>query len=182
MSNNAEQIIKAKAKLTHTYVNTKLPRQAKDLGLQFFKSRFRAQGWYDQSFQPWPRRKKKDKRRPGRALMIDRGRLRNSLRASISGSKITFGTDVPYSKIHNEGGTIHHPGGERILAHKRITRGKRKGRVLFAKNNSNATFSQKAKVGPYTIKMPKRQFMGPSAHLDKVIKRKIELEIRKIFK
>ncbi len=51
-------------------------------------------------------RKRKDKKRPGRAILMNRGRLRNSIRGTIQGDTIVFGTDVPYAKIHNEGGTI----------------------------------------------------------------------------
>lgn len=186
MPHNIEEIIQQKAKELHRYMNGQLPRTAKNLGLQFFQSRFRSQGWLDESFQPWPKRKKQDKRRPGRNILIDRGRLRNSLRGQINVGtgdiSVVFGTDVPYAKIHNEGGTIRHPGGERVITHRRYTRGQRKGRSLFARNNRSATWSRKVNVGPYDIKMPKRQFMGKSAHLNRIIQRKIENDITNILK
>lgn len=174
------KIIK-QAKALHIYINHRLPKEAKDLGLQFFKSRFRAQGWLDQGFKPWPKRKKKDKRRPGRAVLMDRGKLRNSIRAEIHADHIVFGTDVPYAKIHNEGGSITHPARTRIITHKRYKSGKHKGKVLFARNNHTASFSKKISTGSYTINMPQRQFMGKSAHLNRIIGRKIETQIRKIL-
>lgn len=68
-------ILHKKAKELHRVVNQVIPKRAKDLGVQFFKSRFRAQGWLDESFQPWPKRKKADKKRPGRAILKDRGNV-----------------------------------------------------------------------------------------------------------
>lgn len=181
MPNNADKIIKAKAKQLQRYMNSQLPKQAKDLGIQFFKSRFRAQGWLGESFKPWAKRKKKDKRRPGRNILMDRGKLRNSIRAVISGDTITFGSDVPYAKIHNEGGTISHAEGKRIITHKVYKSGKRKGKVLFHQNNAKATFSKKVDVGSYKIQMPKRKFMGNSAHLNNIIKRKMETSVKNIM-
>lgn len=176
-------IFHKKAKELHRVVNQVIPKRAKNLGVQFFKSRFRAQGWLDESFQPWPKRKKADKKRPGRAILMDRGKLRNSIRGEVrnNGAEIVFGSSEKHARIHNEGGTITHPARQRIITHKIYTRGKRKGRVLFHKNNQNATFGKKVNTGSYTIKMPKRQFMGPSAHLNRIIKRDIENQIRKIF-
>lgn len=176
------KIISIKGKAVTRYITQVYPKQARDLGLQFFKSRFRAQGWLDETFKPWPKRKKADKRRPGRNILMDRGKLRNSIRGVITPGVVTFGTDVKYAKVHNEGGTILHPGGERKLIFKRYTRGKRKGRQLFHKNNSAATFGRKVNVGSYEIKMPQRQFMGNSAHLNKIITRKITTEVLKILK
>jgi phage gpG-like protein len=170
------------AKELHRYANNVLPKQAKDMGLHFFKSRFRAQGWLDNSFKPWPKRKRVDKKRPGRAILMDRGKLRNSIRANVNGDTIIFGTDVPYAKVHNEGGTITIGARNQIIAHKRYRRGKHKGKVLFSKNNKDASFAKKVSIKTRTIKMPQRQFMGESAHLNKVINRKIESELKKIFK
>ena len=69
---NETKIIEQKSSELRRELN-KMPRIARDLGVQFFKSRFRAQGWLDSSFQKWPKRKKTDKKRPGRAILIGRG-------------------------------------------------------------------------------------------------------------
>jgi len=176
-----EKILQKRAERLHAYMNKQLPKEVRKIGLQFFLSRFREQGWLDKSFEPWAKRKGKD-RRKGRAILIDKGRLRNSIRADIKGHSIIFGTDVPYAKIHNEGGTINRKGGEKVLAFKAYTRGKHKGRTLFHANSERADYAQKAQISDYTIDMPKRQFIGESAHLNKVLKRKIENDIKKILK
>src|SRR5690606_28537629 len=149
------KILLQKARRVQIYMNHRAPRHAKDLGVQFFKSRFRAQGWLDRSFKPWAKRKKTDKRRPGRNILMDRGKLRNSIRGNINGGTITFGSDVKYAKIHNEGGSITHPARERVITHKVYKSGKRKGKALFARNNQNATYGKKVNVGSYNITMPK---------------------------
>lgn len=174
-------MIEKKAKQLHQYMNKTLPKQIRDMGLHFFISRFREQGWRDKNFEPWEKRKKNDKRK-GRAILIDRGRLRNSIRADIKGESIIFGTDVPYAKVHNEGGLVNRKGGMRIVAHKKYTRGKHAGRTLFHKNNKQATFAKKVEIKASSFNMPKRQFIGESAHLNKVITKKIENSIKQIFK
>ena len=72
-----EKIFPKKAKELHQYMNKTMPKQIRDMGLQFFISRFRKQGWHDKSFEPWAKRKSNDKRK-GRAILIDKGRLRKS--------------------------------------------------------------------------------------------------------
>lgn len=150
----------------------KLPRIAKDLGVSFFKSRFRAQGWLDTTFQPWAKRKKTDKRRPGRAILMDRGKLRNSIRGEVRGTDIVFGSDVPYAKIHNEGGTIGKHARSETFVRNRTKKGK-------FKRGTTAGRGFSFKASSHT--MPQRQFMGNSAHLNKLIIRKIETTVKKVF-
>lgn len=175
-----DMMLRIKTNKLRTELN-KMPRIVKDLGVAFFKSRFRAQGWLDESFTPWPKRKKTDKRRPGRGILMDRGRLRNSIRGTVNGTDIVFGSDVPYAKIHNEGGTIQHPAREGIIAHRRFKTGSKAGRVQFSRNNKSASFAKKVKFSNYQTQIPKRQFMGDSAHLRRIVRRKIETTIVKVF-
>lgn len=168
--------LRQKAKELHSYMNRTLPKQAKDLGVQFFKSRWRAQGWLDNSFKRWASRKRKDKKRPGRAILMNRGRLRNSIRGTIQGDTIVFGTDVPYAKIHNEGGTIQRHARSDLFVRNRYVKGKKKGKF---KKGTKAGRGFTFKAGQAT--MPKRQFIGDSAHLRKIIIRKRDTEIRKIM-
>lgn len=181
MSNNATKIIDEKARELQQELN-KLPVAAKDIGLQFFKSRFVEQGWRDKGFEKWKPRKKTAKRNEGRAILIDTGRLRNSIAARIEEDKIIFGTDVPYAKIHNEGGVIHHPAGERKLTFKKYSRGKFAGKTLFAKNDLKADFGKKVNVSGYDIHMPQREFIGESAYLNDLLVKKIENVIKNVFK
>lgn len=175
------KIISQKAKELQAEFN-KLPGQAKTLGLQFFISRFRAQGWRDDTFKPWAPRKRKDKRRPGRAILMDRGRLRNSIRGQVSGHDVIFGTDVPYAKIHNEGGSIQRHARSELFVRNRYKRGPKAkmfgGKGAFKRGTSpgrGLTFRS------HEVRMPRRQFMGESSHLNELISRKIQTTITKVF-
>ena len=73
---------------------------------------------FDKSFEtksfdgrPWKTRKRN---RRG-SLLVDSGALRRSLKYTINGNTITWTSNLPYAKIHNDGGYI------------KITRGISKG-------------------------------------------------------
>lgn len=66
---------------------------------------------FDQNFEreaffseAWQRRK--SPLRPGRHILVDTGKLRNSIRSRTTENSITFFTTEPYAAIHNEGGEI----------------------------------------------------------------------------
>jgi phage gpG-like protein len=82
---------------------------------------------------------------------VSSGRLRRSLRKQVRGNIIFISTDVPYAEIHNEGGTIQATAN--VPQHSRKTK-KGKSQV-------------KAHTRRINIKMPRRQFMGESAFLNK---------------
>lgn len=182
MSQNFDDMMfRIRAEKLKKAMNTTIPREVKNIGITFFKQRFRSQGWLDTGFHPWAKRKKVDKRRPGRNILMDRGKLRNSIRGKVKNGDIVFGSDAPYAKIHNEGGTITIPPRTQILTFKRFKGGKKKGKTQFARNNQNASFSQKVQNKGGTIKMPKRQFMGHSYYLDVKIKGLINNHIKRIL-
>lgn len=117
--------------------------------VRFFKRRFDEQNWVDDSTQAWKPRKQ-ERQRKGRKLrgsgktLIQTGTLRRSIRVvSKSDTRIIIGTDVPYARIHNEGGMA--------------------GRGL-------------------KTRIPKRQFMGKSAYLERQIARIMHAEIRNAIK
>lgn len=69
----------------------------------FFQASFRNQGFTDTGLQKWQRRKsiRNDK---GRAILVDTGDLRNSIRVRIATfNKIVITSDLPYSAVHNYG-------------------------------------------------------------------------------
>lgn len=81
-----------------------LPLTVGDIAVQFYKVRFRAEGWYDAGFIKWQARSPKAKRNKGRAILTNTGRLRRSIHiAKLTSSSVTIGTDVPYARAHNEG-------------------------------------------------------------------------------
>jgi phage gpG-like protein len=163
-------------KTIHNWESLKktLPKVIGDEAVNHFQSNFPEQGF---DGQKWPKRKR-DKT-PGRAVLIKSGRLRRSIRLRKANfTTIKIATDVPYAKIHNEGGTINHPGGSRVLHFKK---NKRSGKTSFSKSKS-ATYAQRVNAGPYQIHMPKRQFMGSSRKLDKKVLKILTDKVGSIFK
>ena len=132
--------------------------------VNFFKGSFRNQGWTDATFTPWAVRSPKAKRNKGRGILIDSGRLRNSIRISgMSSNSVTIGTDIPYSEMHNDGfdGTVN------VKAHTRNIRSLQK--IANVKEHTKH------------LRMPKRKFMGVSVTLNKNIKELIKINLIKLF-
>ena len=70
--------------------------------LEEFKNNFEREAFFNER---WARRKHHDDR--SRGLLVRTGTLRRSLRAEVTDRRsVRFFTDVPYARIHNEGGTI----------------------------------------------------------------------------
>jgi phage gpG-like protein len=134
----------------------KLPTYAGTEALNFFKQSFKRQGFIDEAYEPWKPRKertagRKMRREGRRAVLVKSGRLRRSLRKKVTGTVIEILTDVPYAEIHNEGGTIQ--------------------TTANVRNHDRRTKRGKTQVSAHTrrvnMKIPKRQFMGESAFLNK---------------
>lgn len=114
----------------------------------------------------WPETKKPVKKG---TLMVRSRALLNSVRGTVVSSSlvrmIAGSPEVPYARIHNEGGKISRAARSETFTRNRAKAGKRKGQ--FRKGTSDGQgFSFKA----YSYNMPQRQFMGPSAQLSKEIK------------
>lgn len=78
----------------------------------FFVASFRKQGFENRSVEHWKPRKKEDNRK-GRAILVDSGDLRRSIvREPVNKSQlqVKISTDLPYAKVHNEGGTMKNGG------------------------------------------------------------------------
>lgn len=88
-----------------------LPRVVKREGLQFISDNFAQQGFQTGSgVKKWKSRKppksKKEKRRQGRSILVDRGHLRRAWDqdSKAKPGKVIFENTRPYSEVHNEGG------------------------------------------------------------------------------
>lgn len=142
------------------------PRFVGTIGVGFFKENFRRQGFVDTSLQKWQARRRKDAAKNRRAILVKTGRLRRSIRITASSHQsVRIGTDVPYAKIHNEGGTINQT--VKVRSHKRRTR-----------KGSTTVKGHSRKVN---TKIPKRQFAGNSAGLNKRIQRQTIQRLRNIL-
>jgi phage gpG-like protein len=166
-----------------------LPIKVGDTAVLFTKQRFAQANWISNNTEPWKARKAqtkwgKTKRHKGRALLVDTGRLRRSIRIMTkSSTSVTIGSDVPYAKAHNDGfrGTVQQQVGahtRRITAGKILKNGKRSTKAR------EVTGQAQVKAHARTIKqnIPSRRFIGQSPYLTKQVERIISSEIQKALK
>jgi len=143
-----------------------LPRRAATVAVNFSKQRFTAQNWVDSNTLPWKQRKPirgESRKRAGRAILVDTGRLRRSIRTiRVTTNSATIGTDVPYAQAHNEGfrGNVR----QSVRAHTRANK------------------PVKAHTRVINQNIPKRRFMGNSAVLEQQLQRMMTSEIIKAIK
>jgi phage gpG-like protein len=73
--------------------------------INFFKVEvFDKQGFIDKKLEPWKPRKAKSKRNAGRKILVDTGRLRQSITViERNAEMVKVGTNVPYAEYHNKG-------------------------------------------------------------------------------
>ncbi len=144
-----------------------LPALIGEEAVNFAKDNFRKQGFHDATVQKWQKRSSKAPRNKGRALLVDTGRLKRSVRVTrISGSKVYIGSDVPYAQIHNEGGQV--TGNANVRAHQRRTR---TGRTSVSAHTRKIDF-----------KMPRRQYIGPSVELSRRINKMLSKRLSNALK
>lgn len=141
------------------------------------KENFRQGGFMDASLEAWAKRKNDSD--PGRGILIGKqsGHLFKDIRVlSRTDNSVTVGTTLPYARIHNDGGTINHPGGTAFF--------KKDGKLAFV---SNRTASRLATAGhklprtrAHIIRIPQRKFLGVSKVLTTNLKAIIQREIGSI--
>jgi len=142
-----------------------LPILAGNEVVNFAKDRFRFSNWRGNSIKPWKKRASKHKKDKGRAILVQSGRLKRSIRVTQrSSTMVAVGSDVPYAKIHNEGGTIHQAARSDTFKRNRYQKGTNKG--LFKRGT---TAGQGFTFKKRTINMPQRQILGSSPWLTKKI-------------
>jgi len=144
-------------------VMLRLPLLVGNEAVNFTLNNFQMQGFMGNTFQPWATRRtgwKRDKRK-GRALLIDSGRLRRSIRITrITTDSVAIGTDVKYAKAHNEGVSIG------VIQTVRS----------FTRKNGVGVSAHTRRVN---IRIPKRQFIGPSPYLNARITRIVSAQFLK---
>ncbi len=140
--------------------------------VNFALDNFKKQGFLGASFQSWNARKNPNAwgqkpKRNGRALLVDSGRLRGSIRVlRTSWDAVVVGSDVPYAKAHNEGLRVG-----QIQSVKEFER-KVKGKVQTVR----------AFTRHINQDIPQRQFLGDSPYLRERLQRIIGTEILKAFR
>lgn len=147
-----------------------LPTQLGAESVRFSKERFVQQNWMDNSTESWKKRNTlsgESKRRRSRHTLVDTGNLKKSIRViGVSQNHVLIGTEVPYAQIHNEGGKIQ--GTQKVKAHVRT----RKGRKHTVGSHSRKVNYQ----------IPKRQFLGESAALERKLNRLAIAKLNKAFR
>jgi hypothetical protein len=148
------------------YVQKKALQVVAEKGTQYFKSRFSQKSW---DGVPWPDAKKPPSRG---TLMLRSGKLMSTIRPILVSStrvRIRAGSpQVPYAQIHNEGGVINHPGGTPYFF------SKKENKAIFVSKNTASRISSifhtpLPLTKPHKIPMPKRQFIGYSREVGRVL-------------
>lgn len=161
-------------KLNKEFGNTlqrELINEAGYRAVRFSKQRFIQKNWVNTTPQPWKPRKRKA---PG-SLMVGpgSGRLKKSIRViSKTATSVKIGTDVPYARIHNEGGIVKET--VQVKAHSR----KRSAR----QNRSTGEIKVKAHSRQMNVRIPQRQFIGESQALLNKIEKKMDKLAEKALK
>lgn len=150
--------------------------------------------YFDKSFEtksfdgkPWPKRRTDNRG----TLMNATGTLRRSIKYTVSGRSVRFVSNMPYAKIHNEGGKIRvTPKLKRFFwakyrelvpkvkpAAKIGGRGKPRQSKSSLKTAKIAEFYKAMalkKVGSY-ITIPQRQFIGPGRQVSAIVEKQINI-------
>jgi phage gpG-like protein len=166
-----EDIPKMQAEILEKIIRVEAERE--------FAQNFRTQSWETTTGNrdPWQKRKNEterpDKENGQRHLLVKSGRLKKAATSGkVIGNKVVFDVNLPYAKIHNEGGTETFT--QSVKAHTRATT----HYYEKAKYRTGATHTVSAHSRSVTRTMPKRQFMGDSQALDDKIKAKIDKYIK----
>lgn len=173
----------------------------------FFVENFRKQGFDDKTVEKWKKREKKERKgrgskksaselgtvrsvKAGRAILVQTGDLRRSIIRvpNRSALNVKIQTDLPYAKIHNEGGIINKAGFTGVMYYREVSTNlaTRRTQKRFASTTgrkaTRATHAMEINVGAHTINMPKRQFIGDSYNLNEKVKAVIVKRLDKVFK
>ena len=160
-----------------------------------FIQSFRNQGFDDKSIKRWMPRKGEvsgfgvsKKSKGSRAILVKSGDLRRSIKLDTinkSNLGLVISSDLPYSKIHNEGGIVYRKAHKRTATITRYTRGSAtivKGKLKQGKKQKLTLSGERHNVKASSFKMPKRQFMGDSYNMNEKIKKIITNNLDKTFK
>ena len=148
---------------------------AKDTVMHFQKS-FANEGFTDEVFVKWQKRKNYSKRgnkgeggvrsvRKYRKILTKSGALRRSIKiTAFSNTTQTISSNLPYSTIHNEGGVIEKEFNRKIMS---FSANGKFAKTKKRKDRKDIAYQQQVTIEAHTIRMPKRQFMGNSKSLER---------------
>jgi len=177
MTPNFKEAAKQLSKLIRNF-----PITAANEAVNHFVASFDREAWEGKA---WAKRKPNflEKSSSKRNLLVKSGRLRRSIRRVTNSTGFArVATEVPYAKIHNEGGTIV----QTPTPKQRAYFGHLSEKLFASKNNANSwaeghKYYAMSKAKQLTINIEQRQFMGDSQILNNQIKAKMDVEFRKII-
>lgn len=153
-----------------------------------FDRNFERQGFFNEAWQ-----RRSSPTRPGGSILIDTGKLRQSISSRSTDSSITFFSDLPYASIHNDGGEIKVTARmKRYFWHKyyaatgsfgRKKNGERRGDKRTVQLSTEAEFWKHLalmKEGR-SIRIPRRRFLGASPEVEQAVKDIIEENLADYF-
>lgn len=200
--NEVEQKLQKILQDLRNLVDRKIPVATGKLAKDHFQDNFRKGGFVNGGLHKWPPAKRIASGDTSAAaqhgtLLSSRNHLFSSIGYRPGTAQVTVFNDVFYADIHNEGGTVHPkitPKMRRYAWAKYYElggggKGSQKGRK-GAKNGGHASTPEAAqkwkalaltKKETLTIKIPKRQFMGPSEELNARISAYVEKEVLRII-
>lgn len=154
-----------------------------------FDRNFERQAFFSEAWQ-----RRKSPTRPGGSILIDTGRLRQSIQSRTTENSIIFFTTEPYAAIHNDGGEIKVTAKmKRFFWYKyysatgsfgRKKNGERRNDKRTVQLSTEAEFWKfmaLMKVGK-SIRIPRRRFLGTSPEVEQTVRDIIEENITEYFK
>lgn len=161
----------------------RFPLIAANAGKNFFQDRFRDQAWYDTKYEPWAKRKPGAERDKGRAILTDRGTLKREVRIKQADwGAVVVGDDVKYAGAHNNGfkGVVTVPEHSRIATRTVATRYNKNGKASKTGRKRIRGASHVVRTHTRKMDLPKRQFIGNSALLNRLINRDFVNQLKMI--
>jgi phage gpG-like protein len=113
-----------------------------------FDRNFTRQGFFDKKWPPTRDPKVNAQGEKGSILIVT-GAMRRSIRSEVVGDAVVFSSNLPYTALHNEGGTIS--GTQNVREHTRKVKGK--------------TVQVKGHQRKVHITIPERRFIGDHANV-----------------
>jgi phage gpG-like protein len=162
-----------------------IPVKVSQLAVAHFKRSFVQGGFEDESIDKWKERKPGAKRNKGRAILVDTGALKKGIVKQVSGANVkvhVIGPGAAYADVHNFG----FRGVQYVKPHKRQAIMKRKVQGSFqgtAKKRRAKTIEimgrrHNVKGFSRKVNLPKRQFIGKSAKLNRAIGQMIKDQLK----
>jgi phage gpG-like protein len=166
-------------------LNRRFPKAVGVMAVEFYKQSFTRGGFIENgAVEKWKERKSKDKNKKRRAILVQSGRLKRSIRMIRYGyGFVVVGSDVPYAKIHNEGGTINTTARVKQFSRRKYSAvySVRSRKRLKNKRTLSGYSTVRAHSRKINTRMPKRQFMGYSNFLNRRIQMNLNIEIKRIL-